>query len=88
MNWFMMRGIHITDFVVNPKYCSEVSDDSVELAGTSNLGRASIDNAITDVAALALGQGCGQLMSIDLNDCGVITDVGVSALGYGCDQLQ
>ena len=36
----------------------------------------------------ALGDGCGQLQTIDLSYCDGITDMGVSALGDGCGQLQ
>jgi hypothetical protein len=36
----------------------------------------------------ALGDGCGQLHTINLSGCQGITDMGLSALVNGCGQLQ
>jgi hypothetical protein len=39
---------------------------------------------VTDASVSALGAGCGQLQSIDLESCDQATDAGVSALGAVC----
>ena len=43
---------------------------------------------MTDAGIIALGAGCGQLLSIDLYSCDQVTDAGIIALGAGCGLLQ
>ena len=43
---------------------------------------------VTDAGVIALGHGCGQLQSINLERCRQVTDAGVIALGAGCGHLQ
>ena len=43
---------------------------------------------MTDAGVIALGAGCGQLQSINLDGCYEVIDAGVIALGAGCRQLQ
>ena len=39
---------------------------------------------MTDVGISALGQGCGQLKSINLGSCDQVTNAGRLALGHKC----
>ena len=43
---------------------------------------------MTDAGVTALGHGCSQLQSINLEGCAKVTGAGISALGQGCGQLQ
>ena len=43
---------------------------------------------LKDAGVIALGAGCRQLQSINLESCDQVSDAGVIALGVGCSQLQ
>ena len=48
----------------------------------------SILTQVTDVGISALGSGCGELQTVNLEGCAKVTDAGVSALAAGCGQLR
>ena len=103
ISWFIMRSIYITEFVVNPKHFSAVTDglrdalhdclmNRSELWTCKGLKHLQLSRlcrcSTADISVSALGQGCGQLKSISLSNCYHLSDVGVSALGQGCGQLR
>ena len=87
MIWMMLRGLHVTQVLVDHDHQDGVSDETFVAVGIT-CGGISHDYDVKGDSIWSIWEERKYLLSIDLSCCQNITDVGVSALGDGCDQLH
>ena len=87
MIWMMLRGILVTQVLVDLYHKDRVSDVTF-VAVSITCGGISNDDEVKDDSIWSIWEERRYLLSIDLSCCQNITDVGVSALGAGCGQLH
>ena len=87
MIWMMLRGIHVTQVLVDLNHKDRVSDVTFVAVGINCGGMSCVDEAKSD-SIWSKWEERKYLLSINLDRCRGITDIGVSALGDGCGQLH
>jgi Leucine Rich repeat len=80
--WLILRNIRVTQVLVSPENCEEVSDMTFEAVGINQISIALSEDSAISVSSWE------RCKCLDLGGCLNITDIGVSALSHGCGQLQ
>ena len=87
MIWMMLRGIHVTQVLVDHDHKDSVSDVTFVAVGITCGGMTCVDKLKSD-SIWSIWEERKNLLTINLDGCRGITDISVSALGRGCGQLQ
>jgi hypothetical protein len=87
MIWMMLRGLHVTQVLVNINHKDRVSDETFVAVGIT-CGGISYDDEVKSGSIWSMWDERKYLLSINLSGCRGFRDMGISALTNGYGQLH